>query len=80
MKASLLSQLKAGGKAAKLAALIKRERYSYAFTALTPGTLKISWYFVPRGAHLSATANVKPVLLRPQGAFDRVRSATGMSS
>jgi len=67
LKASLLSQLKADGKAAKLAALTKRKSYSYAFTALTAGTLTISWYFVPRGAHVSATAKVKakakPVLL-----------------
>lgn len=60
LKASLLSQLTPSGKAAKLASLAKKKSYSLAFRALSAGRLAISWYFLPKGAHISRKA--KPIL------------------
>jgi alpha-tubulin suppressor-like RCC1 family protein len=60
LKAGLLSQLTPKGKAAKLASLAKKKSYTLAFKALSAGKLSISWYFLPKGAHISRTA--KPVL------------------
>jgi alpha-tubulin suppressor-like RCC1 family protein len=58
--ASLHSQLTPTGSAARLSRLAKRESYSYRFNALIAGKLTISWYFLPKGAHISR--KVKPVL------------------
>ncbi len=63
IKANLLSQLNVGGKAAKLAALLKSKSFSSSFTALSAGALTINWYFLPAGAHLSRKAKPKPLLL-----------------
>ncbi len=56
-----LSRLAPTGKAAKLTALLKAGGYSFSFQAPSAGTLVISWYQVPKGAHVSAKA--KPVLV-----------------
>ncbi len=48
------------GKAAKIAVLLKKG-FSLAFTTPAAGTLTISWYEVPHGAHLSSKP--KPVLV-----------------
>jgi alpha-tubulin suppressor-like RCC1 family protein len=60
LKASLLAQLTPKGKAAKLASLAKQKSYSYSFTALSPGKLTITWYFLPKGAHISRKATPVP--------------------
>jgi alpha-tubulin suppressor-like RCC1 family protein len=59
LRASLSMQLGAKGRQLRIAALRKRRSYVYAFTALTAGTLKIDWYYLPPGARLART---KPVL------------------
>ncbi len=58
IRQSLRQQLGMKGRAARIASLRKRRHYAYAFTALTPGTLAIGWYYVPRGAHLARAAPV----------------------
>jgi alpha-tubulin suppressor-like RCC1 family protein len=60
IRASLNMQLGAKGREIKLAALRKRHRYVYAFTALTAGVLTIDWYYLLPGARLAQRA--RPVL------------------
>jgi Regulator of chromosome condensation (RCC1) repeat/Putative Ig domain len=60
LSASLRSQLTPKGSAARLSRLAARKSYSYRFNALSAGKLTVSWYFLPRGAHISR--KVKPVL------------------
>jgi hypothetical protein len=52
IRASLDMQLGTKGRRIKLAAVRKRHSYVYAFTALTPGTLTIAWYYQPPGARI----------------------------
>jgi chemotaxis protein histidine kinase CheA len=58
--ASLLSALTPGGKAARLAAVRKHGSCVVSFSAPSAGELVISWYELPKGAHLSSA---KPVLV-----------------
>jgi hypothetical protein len=60
LKASLLAQLAPKGRAAKIAALATRKRYSYPFKALAAGTVTINWYLVPAGAHIAGKSKGKP--------------------
>lgn len=63
IKAVLLSQLTPKGKAAKIAALLKKTSYTLPFRALTAGRALIDWYFLPKGAHVSKKRpKPKPVL------------------
>ncbi len=58
---SLLDKLLAPtGKNAKIGALLEHGGYALSFDALTAGQLAISWYLVPKGAHL---ARAKAVLV-----------------
>jgi hypothetical protein len=58
---SLLARLLTpGGRGAKIGRLLENGGYSASFTSLTAGRLTISWYLVPKGAHL---ASAKPVLV-----------------
>ena len=59
-RALLLRLLPPAGKNAKIGALLKRGGYFISFDALSAGRLVVSWYEVPKGAHL---ANAKPLLL-----------------
>jgi alpha-tubulin suppressor-like RCC1 family protein len=59
LRSSLSMQLGAKGRRLRIAALRKRRSYVYAFTALTAGTLRIDWYYLPPGAGL---ARAKPTL------------------
>ncbi len=64
LKALLLRLLVPHGKAARLAALHAHGRYVATFSSLAAGRLSISWYLVPRGAHVSAMKpKPKPVLV-----------------
>lgn len=57
----MLSKLLAPtGKDAKIGALLKHGGYALSFNALAPGEITVSWYLVPKGAHLS---QAKPVLV-----------------
>jgi hypothetical protein len=57
---SLLAHLLApSGRNAKIGALLKHGGFVYSFNALSAGQLSVSWYFLPKGAHL---ARAKPVL------------------
>ncbi|MFI4989853.1 MAG: RCC1 domain-containing protein [Solirubrobacterales bacterium] len=58
IRQSLRQQLGMKGRPARIASLRKRRRYAYAFTALTPGTLAIGWYYLPPGARLTRAAPV----------------------
>jgi hypothetical protein len=51
VKAALLAALAPSGRAARIGALLKRG-YSDRFRALAGGRVRISWYEVPKGAHL----------------------------
>jgi DNA-binding beta-propeller fold protein YncE len=66
LKANLLAQLVPSGKAAKLAKVKRSKGYVLSFKALVAGSLTIDWFFVPKGAHVSAAgkhkARPKPVL------------------
>jgi hypothetical protein len=62
IKAGLLKSIAPHGKGARIAALLKKKGYSFSFAALVGGSAQISWYFVPKGAHLSK-AKPKPVLV-----------------
>lgn len=59
-RALLAGLLVPTGKNAKIGALLKRGGYAISFKALSAGRLVISWYLVPKGAHL---ASAKPLLL-----------------
>ncbi len=65
IRASLGMQLGTKGRQINLKALRKRRSYAYGFTALTPGALTISWYYLPPGARLAggagAARSAKPV-------------------
>ena len=56
--ASLRQQLGIKGRHLRIASLRRRRRYSYAFTALTAGTLSIAWYYAPPGARRTRAAPV----------------------
>jgi len=62
IKASLLAQLTPKGGGAKIAVLASKKRYAYLFKALAAGTVTISWYVVPAGAHVAGKAKPKPKL------------------
>jgi hypothetical protein len=53
IKGLLLSILAPAGKNAKIKALLAHGGYAFSFDALSPGQLVISWYLVPKGAHLT---------------------------
>ena len=61
IKAAVSKAMAVTGNAAKIAQLLKHGGYVLSFTAPSAGRLVISWYFLPKGAHL-AKAN-KPVLV-----------------
>jgi hypothetical protein len=61
-QASLLRLLTPTGRTAKIEVLLSRGGYSFLFGAPGAGRLVVSWYFLPRGAHISRTA-AKPVLV-----------------
>jgi hypothetical protein len=60
LQAALLAALVPSGKSGKLASIRKHGGYQTSFDALLAGTVTISWYEVPKGAHL---AKAKPVLV-----------------
>jgi len=60
LKASLLAQLLPSGKAAKLAKVKRSKGYAQSFKALIAGSLTIDWFFLPKGAHVSAAGKHKP--------------------
>jgi hypothetical protein len=60
LKALLLSLLAPSGKNAKIGALLGHGGYAVTFKALSAGGLTISWYLVPKGAHL---ATARPTLV-----------------
>jgi hypothetical protein len=62
IRARLLSLIAPRGKGAHIAVLLKKKGYPFSFGALVGGRAQISWYFVPKGAHLSK-AKPKPVLV-----------------
>jgi DNA-binding beta-propeller fold protein YncE len=60
LKASLLAQLAPSGKSAKLSKVKKSKGYALSFKALVAGSLQLNWFFLPPGAHVSATGRHKP--------------------
>ncbi len=60
LKSLLLALLTPRGAAAKIGALKKHHGYTVSFGSLVAGKLSISWYEVPKGAHLAAA---KPTLV-----------------
>jgi hypothetical protein len=61
LKALLARLLLPHGGRAKVAALLKHHGYAVSFSSIAAGRLSVSWYQVPKGAHLSA--RTKPVLV-----------------
>jgi hypothetical protein len=75
VRAALLRALVPNGPGAKIAALLRRGGYSFRFTAPRAGRLSASWYYVPRGAHLSRSA--RPTLVASgRASFARAGTAT----
>lgn len=60
LKEMLVKLLVPAGKNAKINALLKHDGYSLSFSALANSQITVSWYLVPRGAHL---ASAKPTLV-----------------
>ena len=64
VKAALSNVLVPHGKGAKITALLGHGGYSVSFTAPSAGQLVLSWYLVPKGAHLNrARSPRRPVLV-----------------
>ena len=63
VQAALLNVLGPSGKGAKIGQLRKHGSYSFLFTAPSAGHLVISWYMVPKGAHVTKAKKPKPVLV-----------------
>jgi hypothetical protein len=61
--AVLSSVLAPHGKAAKIGALLAHGGYAFSVSAPAPGSLTITWYFVPPGAHVSKAKKPKPVAI-----------------
>jgi hypothetical protein len=57
--AGLRSQLAPTGKRAKIRAILRHRAFSPAFTALTAGSVRIQWFALRRGAHLSKAKRVE---------------------
>jgi hypothetical protein len=60
VQAALLGALLPGGKAGRIASVRRHHGYQVTFDAPARGVVVISWYEIPKGAHL---ASVKPVLV-----------------
>jgi hypothetical protein len=60
IQAALLSALAPGGKTGRIASVRKRRGYVATFDAPAGGAIAISWYELPKGAHL---AGAKPILV-----------------
>lgn len=60
LKVMLSNLLAPTGKNSKISALLKHGGYALSFNALALGEIAVSWYLVPKGAHLS---RAKPVLV-----------------
>jgi subtilisin-like proprotein convertase family protein len=65
--ALLAGQLTPSGKAAKIAALLRRGECTAAFEALESGTAAIDWYAVPPGAQRARDTKAKPILIASGG-------------
>jgi hypothetical protein len=61
--ALLSSALAPHGKSATIGALLAHGGYTFTLSAPAPGTLTITWYFVPQGAHVSNAKKPKPVAI-----------------
>ena len=62
----LLHILGVSGKGGRIARLLKQDGYVVSVTAPTAGKLTISWYYLPKGAHLAKAKHgkkPKPVLI-----------------
>jgi hypothetical protein len=60
LKELLIGLLAPSGRSARIAALLKHDGYAVSFRAPSAGQLTISWYLIPKGAHL---ARAKPTLV-----------------
>jgi hypothetical protein len=60
IRAALLPALLPGGKLGRIASVRKHRGYQVTFDAPARGVISISWYELPKGAHVSA---VKPLLV-----------------
>jgi hypothetical protein len=62
--AKLASELTYAQQRAHIATLLKKGAYKFAVSALVAGTLKLYWYEVPKGAHVSSAKHkLKPLLV-----------------
>ncbi len=62
--AGLVKTLLPSGKSAKIAAILKTGGYVAKVRLLSAGTDTITWYYVPKGAHVAkAKAKRKPVVI-----------------
>jgi hypothetical protein len=61
--ALLAGQLTPSGRAAKIAALVRRGGWAELFKAVEAGDVAIDWYELPQGATLARKTNVRPVLV-----------------
>jgi hypothetical protein len=59
----LSSVLAPHGKSATIGALLAHGGYTFTLSAPAPGTLTITWYYVPPGAHVSKAKKPKPIAI-----------------
>jgi hypothetical protein len=63
LKRAIDGTLTAGGKAPKIAALLKQGGLTLAFSSSEPGTLLLQLWRMPKGAHLAKHGKLEPVLV-----------------
>ena len=63
INAAIAGVLLPKGENAKIAALLKNGGYTFTFKAPSGGKLTISWYYLPKGAHIAKNTKPKPQLV-----------------
>jgi hypothetical protein len=71
VRASLLAALLPNGRGAKIAALLRKGGYSARFVAPSTGSVVLSWYFVPKGAHVARGAPQPTLVATGRASFSR---------
>jgi hypothetical protein len=76
--ASMLAALVPSGRAAKIAALLRRGGYATRFASPSTGGVVLSWYLVPNGAHLARGTPTPTLVATGRASFSRAGSAQVM--
>lgn len=76
IKAILVRDITPHGKGARIAALLKKLRYTLSFNALTAGRIVIDWYSLPSGARVASGKPKRNAVLVAEG--EKTLSGAGM--